>query len=314
MKRSIFRTAAALFCAVACVCGFAACAKGEQKKAVENITLSKTELALEIGDEETVTATVTPEDASEKTVTWSVSPAGIATVSEGKVTAVAEGAATVTATAGGKSATCSVTVKAPETPETPETVPVRYTVTKEEWETAMNLESIPNLTIRILSVNGTEVEYRDLFYDNGKWHDLFSENGPDGAKELISEHYYRITGGKTETGTYPGDYYYQEGNAWMVQKNYQFVYFDSDGFIRFATGIVFDDFRFNEEKNVYECEKGTIQMPDGSIGITNAEAAFEDGKLIRVKISGETVGDITMEVSDYGTTSVTLPEATEINN
>lgn len=311
MKRSIFRTAAALFCAVACVCGLAACAKGEQKKAVENITLSKTELALEIGGEETLTATVTPEDASEKTVTWSVSPAGIATVSDGKVTAVAESSATVTATAGGKSATCSVTVKAPE--KTPEIVPVRYTVTKEEWETAMNLESIPNLTIRILSVNGTEVEYRDLFYDNGKWHDLFSENGPDGAKELISEHYYQITGGKTETGTYPGDYYYKEGNAWMVQKNYQFVYFDSDGFIRFATGIVFDDFRFNEEKNVYECEKGTIQMPDGSIGITNAEAAFEDGKLIRVKISGESVGDITMEVSDYGTTTVTLPDATAVN-
>ena len=68
MKRSIFRTAAALFCAVACVCGLAACAKGEQKKAAENITLSKTELALEIGGEETLTATVTPEDASEKTV------------------------------------------------------------------------------------------------------------------------------------------------------------------------------------------------------------------------------------------------------
>lgn len=66
MKRSIFRTAAALFCAVACVCGFAACAKGEQKKAAESITLSKTELALEIGGEETLTATVTPEDASEK--------------------------------------------------------------------------------------------------------------------------------------------------------------------------------------------------------------------------------------------------------
>ncbi len=54
-------------------------------------------------------------------------------------------------------------------------------------------------------------------------------------------------------------------------------------------------------------------MPDGSIGITNAEAAFEDGKLIRVKISGESVGDITMEVSDYGTTTVNLPDATAVN-
>ena len=79
--------------------------------AVTDITLSQTSATLDIGGTITLTATVAPSDATDKTVTWSTSDAKVATVEDGKVTAVAEGSATITATAGGKSATCSVTVK-----------------------------------------------------------------------------------------------------------------------------------------------------------------------------------------------------------
>ena len=79
--------------------------------AVVDITLNKTTLSLKEGDSETLVATVKPDDATDKTVTWSTSDASIATVdSNGKVTAVKEGTATITAKAGDKSATCSVTV------------------------------------------------------------------------------------------------------------------------------------------------------------------------------------------------------------
>ena len=79
---------------------------------VTGVSLNKSTLTLTEGDSETLTATVAPANATDKTVTWSTSDANIATVSNGKVTAVAEGTAkvTVTTTDGGKTATCNVTV------------------------------------------------------------------------------------------------------------------------------------------------------------------------------------------------------------
>ena len=67
------------------------------------------------GETFTLTATVLPEDAANKSVTWTTSNENIASVAQGKVTAKAVGTATITATtANGKTATCTVTVKAPD--------------------------------------------------------------------------------------------------------------------------------------------------------------------------------------------------------
>ena len=82
----------------------------DEDKAVTGVKLNKTELTLEIDASETLTATVSPEDASDPTVTWKTSDDKIVTVVNGKVTAVKVGTATITATAGEKSATCEVTV------------------------------------------------------------------------------------------------------------------------------------------------------------------------------------------------------------
>ena len=77
---------------------------------VSGVNLSQPTLALEAGKTGTLTATVQPSNATNKTVTWSSSNTSVATVSNGTVSAVAEGTTTITATAGGKSATCQVTV------------------------------------------------------------------------------------------------------------------------------------------------------------------------------------------------------------
>lgn len=66
---------------------------------VESVTLDKTEGVLTVGNTVTVTATVTPDTATNASVTWFSSDEAIATVdSEGKITAVAPGTATITAT------------------------------------------------------------------------------------------------------------------------------------------------------------------------------------------------------------------------
>ncbi|MCR5282179.1 MAG: Ig-like domain-containing protein [Lachnospiraceae bacterium] len=78
--------------------------------AVTGITLNKTTLSLTKGASETLTATVAPSDATDKTVTWTSDKPAVATVKDGKVTAVAAGKATITAKAGEKTAVCEVTV------------------------------------------------------------------------------------------------------------------------------------------------------------------------------------------------------------
>lgn len=82
---------------------------------VSSISLNESEATLSIGGTLQLTATVLPEDATDKSVTWSSSNESVATVSSnGLVTAKGEGEATITCTAGdgsGVTATCEVTVQ-----------------------------------------------------------------------------------------------------------------------------------------------------------------------------------------------------------
>ena len=79
--------------------------------AVESVTLNQSSLELIAGKEATLTATVKPDNATNRTVAWESNATNVATVdNNGKVTAKAEGTAIITAKAGDKTATCTVTV------------------------------------------------------------------------------------------------------------------------------------------------------------------------------------------------------------
>ena len=67
-------------------------------------------LSLKSGASVQLTATVNPSNATDKTISWTSSNSSVAKVSDGKVTAVKAGTATITATAGGKTASVVVTV------------------------------------------------------------------------------------------------------------------------------------------------------------------------------------------------------------
>jgi hypothetical protein len=84
---------------------------------VTGVSLNKEKVTLKVGEEETLVATVLPENATNKAVTWSVS-GDAAKVENGKVTALKEGEATVTVTTvdGSKTASATVTVTGEETP------------------------------------------------------------------------------------------------------------------------------------------------------------------------------------------------------
>ena len=107
--------------------------------AVSSVTLNKTKLSLFKGSDETLVATVTPNNATNKSVTWSSSDNNIASVDQnGKVTAVSGGEATITAKAGEKEATCTVTVTVPV-----ESVSLdKSSITLEEEQTASLIATV----------------------------------------------------------------------------------------------------------------------------------------------------------------------------
>ena len=115
--------------------------------AVEEVTLDKTALTLTVGETDMLNATVTPAVAP---VVWKSSDDGVVTVSGGKITAVGEGNAVITATADGKSATCTVIVKAKIT----EVVSVTLSVADAELTEGETLQ----ITASVSPANATENE------------------------------------------------------------------------------------------------------------------------------------------------------------
>ena len=89
--------------------------RSAQDVPVHSVNLSANTLNLDEGESKTLTATVLPTNATSRLVVWTVTPTGFATVSNGVVTGIKAGSCTVTATAGGKSASCAVTVEVVET-------------------------------------------------------------------------------------------------------------------------------------------------------------------------------------------------------
>ena len=79
-------------------------------RSATSVSLDKTQLSLEVGGSDTLTATMQPSNATDK-ITWTTSAPGVATVTDGVVNAVGIGTAVITATTtSGKTASCTVSV------------------------------------------------------------------------------------------------------------------------------------------------------------------------------------------------------------
>ena len=94
---------------------FDSCVNEEElKQEVTSISLDTLTLTLAINHEYTFAVTVLPENATDKTVIWTSNADAIASVSNGKVTAISKGTATITAKAGNQTDSCIVTVMTPD--------------------------------------------------------------------------------------------------------------------------------------------------------------------------------------------------------
>lgn len=170
---------------------------------VTGIALNKKEITLEVGGSETLTATITPENATNKEVTWASDDTGIATVDgNGKVTAIAAGNTVIKATAVSDAAittSCAVTVKkaagntttpsgstssgssSSNTPTTPSTDPSDNNTDNKEPEKNPS-------TTTTTKPDGTVVETSKETAADGTVKETVKETAADGAvKETVKE-------------------------------------------------------------------------------------------------------------------------------
>lgn len=155
--------------------------EGGSVVSVTGVSLDKTSAELTVGKADlTLTATITPDDADDQSVSWSSSNTAAATVKNGVVHAVAAGSAIITVTTndGNKTAQCSVTVKAgsAETGKDP-SKPSDPIQTPEEPEISGPVQGGP--TITKASAGELETAYVEwTAADNAKWYNVYySPNG-----------------------------------------------------------------------------------------------------------------------------------------
>lgn len=166
------------------------CENETKDVAVTSVSLDKANVSLEVGNGAVITSTtlkasITPSNATNKTLTWSTSNSKVATVSSGTVKAVGEGSATITVkTQNGKTATCKVTV---------------VNVEKEEYQNAiinadvLNVRKTPSTSAASIA-KVYENEYVKVLeenagkYENYEWSKIQTTGGVIGyvAKEYIT--------------------------------------------------------------------------------------------------------------------------------
>jgi len=122
---------------------------------VESVSINGGDVTMQAGETKTLSATVAPANATNKKVTWSTSNPMIASVDNaGTVTARKAGTVTITATAGGKSASVTVTIE--------EAPPAPYASVKiDGGDFSVKAGETHQLTAKLLAADGTEVTSDD---------------------------------------------------------------------------------------------------------------------------------------------------------
>ena len=181
---------------------------------VTGVSLDKTTMSLAVGGTGTLTATVAPENAENRAVTWSTSDDTVATVAEGTVTAIKAGTATITVTTvdGGKTAQCTVTVS--EAEQAPEPTVREYMKLK---NSSVWLVTVPAGNDKVVTYDGQPMEWSS-YYDA---HVLTVEAAQKPAVE--ADDLIMTSGTPAQVG-YPASVSDANGSGKVDMSDVQFIY------------------------------------------------------------------------------------------
>lgn len=275
MKKLII-TIMAIVCALCCAFALVACGEDEVV-AVEDISLNKTEITLNVGASETLQATVTPKNATNKKVTWASANTDYVRVTNGKVIAIAVGSATVTAAIGEKSATCVVNV-----------IPARMSA--EEWAACVDaLDKATNFTETQENRTSGELT-RTVLRDGTK----YFEEELDGKTDIYEK-----------TGTTYTHYYKENASASWTQSTV-----DEEEYLNALTETLkidavkilsecYDDMDF--DGNIYSLAAYDY---DG-IEVTDIEVYVSEGKINAIKFNAKGLGSV--KIGNFGMTEIVIP-------
>ncbi len=163
---------------------------------VEEVTLDMDALTLEVGEDSQLTAAVQPGNATNSTIHWSSDNENVATVDEtGKVTAVGAGTAVITAEAGGKRDTCTVTVEEPQGGDIDIKVEVEPGLAEipeglqELFETVEEIiEALYHRVQAVMTGTGDQIAVYDVtlqYFDGSSWHTVTPEDFPAAGVDAV---------------------------------------------------------------------------------------------------------------------------------
>lgn len=158
--------------------------------AVESVTIEPSSLELEVGTKIEMSATVLPENATDKTVTWSTSDESVLAMEEdGIFFAIAPGEAVITATAGDKSATCTVKVEDVIIPEVPVFKALKWEDLPSMITPRLGHVCVATAEGDIVVVGGHttgfELTSTAERFHNGQWESIYIGNPHDGASATV---------------------------------------------------------------------------------------------------------------------------------
>lgn len=288
-----------LFVFALSLCAAAACSTGKVK--VTGVSLDKAALSLTVGGTATLKVSVLPDDAENKSVEWSSSDSSVAKVENGTVTALKEGAATVTVKTkdGGKKADCAVTVAAAKLTET-------------QWDKVVSdTLSAENFTLKVVQQSGEEKYETDAKYDkpNGR---IWSKNEPSVS---WSERYIVKT--QSEVSDYTLD---KDSGMWNVSSDDAGSFEDyfgswegiGDGVKQMTVDLIptaeYKDISFENGEYVFDLSFEEISL--------SCKAKTDGNHFTEITMSMEVETDdegnkslVTIEYffSDFGTTRIAIP-------
>lgn len=237
----------------------------EENVSVTGVEITPTSSEIKVGGTATITATVKPNNATNKNVTWSSSDIDVATVSNGVVTGKSEGTATITATTvdGNYTAEATITVKK----DIEDTEGPIISSVKGEKDSDGKYKVIIKVTdesgIEKILVNGTEITTKD---DEGNFYFIPTQNG-----EYKIEAFDKV-GNSTE-------YTYTEKN--IITETKITPGKDSDGnniiYIETITNKDVDNVKVNGKEITEKDEEGRYYFKPSGNGAYTIEVTYKDG-------------------------------------